>query len=213
MINGISKLSDLSEVRKQEFRQTGVSSFDGIVGGLVRGGICELSGSDGAGKRGLALKMAAVSTDRGGLCAIVDGTNGFDPISAHGSGLTLSKTIWVRCGGDLTKSIMSTEYLVQSRLFDIIWLDLGCFEERELAMLPSSYWYRFKVGLQGSPTALVVTVTEPRVRSAAQQTFRLEKKCASWIGEGNFKILESVESIIECVRPFPTSVPISFSSS
>lgn len=213
MINGVSKLSDLSEVRKQEFQQTGVSSFDGIVGGLVRGGICELSGPDGSGKRGLAVRMAVASTDRGGLCAIVDGTNGFDPVSAQGGGLALSKTIWVRCGGDLTKSIMSTEYLVQSRLFDMIWLDLGYFDERELAMLPSSYWYRFKVGLQGSPTALVVTVTEPRVRSAAQQTFRLEKKSASWNGEGNFKILESVESVIECVRPFPASVPISFSSS
>jgi len=112
MINGVSRLHELSELRRQEFRQTGVPSFDGMTGGLVRGGICELSGPDGSGKRGLALRMAACSTDRGGLCAVVDGTDGFDPISAQGSGLSLSKTVWVRCGGDLTKSIMSTEYLV-----------------------------------------------------------------------------------------------------
>lgn len=202
----------MSELRKQEFRQIGVPSFDGMTGGLVRGGICELSGPDGSGKRGLALRMAASSTDCGGLCAVVDGTDGFDPISAQGSGLSLSKTVWVRCGGDLTKSIMSTEYLVQSRLFDFIWLDIGGFEEKELAMLPSSYWYRFKVGLQGSPTSLVVTAREPRVRSAAQQTFRLERRRCSWNGEGNFKILECIESMIECVRPFPATVPISFSS-
>jgi hypothetical protein len=212
MINGVSRLHELSELRRQEFRQTGVPSFDGMTGGLVRGGICELSGPDGSGKRGLALRMAACSTDRGGLCAVVDGTDGFDPISAQGSGLSLSKTVWVRCGGDLTKSIMSTEYLVQSRLFDLIWLDLGGFGERELAMLPSSYWYRFKVGLQGSPTSLVVTAGEPRVRSAAQQTFRLERRHSSWDGEGNFKILERIESVVECVRPFPSSVTMSFSS-
>ena len=200
---GVTNLREFAENRRAEKVETGIASFDRMTGGLVKGGICEVSGEDGAGKRGLAVSLLASAAVRNGLCAVVDGTDGFDPVSAEENGAVLEKTLWVRCGGDVTKAIMSAEHLVQSRLFEIVWLDLGGFSEETLNSLPGSYWYKFKVGLQGARTTLVVTAGSPRVRSAAHQSLRLSKEKADWSGAGNFRLAERVESRAECLRPSP----------
>lgn len=207
---GVTNLREFAENRQSEKIPTGIASFDGLTGGLIKGGICEIVGEDGAGKRGLALSLMAVAGARNGLCAMVDGTDSFDPVSAEANGAVLEKTLWVRCGGDITKAIMSAEHLVQSRLFEIIWLDLGCFSDETLSALPGSYWYRFKTGLHGSRTSLVVTLRESRVRSAAHQTVRLSSEKVRWFGRGNFRFAESIASHIECLRPVPGAASIGF---
>lgn len=208
---GVTNLREFAENRRSEKIPTGISSFDRLTGGLIKGGICEIVGEDGAGKRGLALSMMASAGARNGLCAMVDGTDSFDPVSAEANGAVLEKTLWVRCGGDLTKAIMSAEHIVQSRLFELIWLDLGCFPEEALGALPSSYWYRFKTGLHGAGTSLVVTLRESRVRSAAHQTIKLSNERKDWRGVGNFRFAEKMMSLAECVRPMPGSASIAFS--
>lgn len=207
---GVTNLREFAEHRQAEKTVTGIGAFDSLTGGLIKGGICEITGEDGAGKRGLALSLMAAAGARNGLCAMVDGTNGFDPVSAQVNGAVLEKTLWIRCGGDITKAIMSAEHLVQSRLFELIWLDLGCFSEETLNRLPGSYWYRFKVGLQGSRTTLVVTLRESKVRSAAHQTLRLSAESVGWRGKSNFKFIEKMVSGIECLRPTPGSTSMGF---
>ena len=200
---GVAKLRELAENRQPEKVLTGIGVFDALTGGLIRGGICELSGADGAGKRSLAVSLTAAATGRGGVCAVVDGTGGFDPVSAERSGALLEKILWVRCGGDVTKAILSAEYLIQARLFELIWLDLAGFSEDVLATLPSSYWYRFKTGLQGSPGSLLVTLREPRVRSAAHQTLRVTAESVHWHGRADFNLIGRINARLECLRPVP----------
>lgn len=206
---GVVNLREFAENRRAEKAETGISSFDRMAGGLIKGGICEISGEDGSGKRGLATSILAAAAARNGLCAVVDGTDGFDPVSAEENGAVLDKTLWIRCGGDVTKAIMSAEHLVQSRLFEIIWLDLGGFPEETLNSLPGSYWYKFKVGLQGARTTLVVTVGNAKARSAAHQSLRLSMERAEWSGIRNFRLAERVLSSAEVTRPVPGVFDIS----
>ena len=202
---GVVSLREVADNRRREKIPTGVVALDRLAGGLIRGGMCELVGEDGAGKRSIATSLAASATHRGGLCGIVDGTDGFDPVSAQRCGVTLERVLWVRCGGDISKAVLSAEHLVQSGLFEFIWLDLAGFSEHTLASLPSSYWYRFKSGLSGSATSMIVTLTSPRVRSAAHQSFRLSMNGLRWSDAFNFRMPEVLELHLECMRPVPAS--------
>ena len=45
---GVAKLREFAELRQAERVLTGVAPFDRLSGGLIRGGICELTGAEGS---------------------------------------------------------------------------------------------------------------------------------------------------------------------
>jgi len=74
-------------------------------------------------------------TTTGEICAVVDSTDGFDPCTAFLAGVELENILWVRCGGDIEKSFMAADYLVQAKGFGAIWLNLNGLPERGLRMV------------------------------------------------------------------------------
>lgn len=201
IVRGVTKLREFAELRQPERVLTDVSPFDRLTGGLIRGGICELTGSEGSGKRGLVFSILANLTRGNRICAVVDSADSFDPVSAERSGMELDKVLWIKCGGDPKKAVLATDYLIQSGLFGAIWLDLSLCGKDFLDRMPSSYWFRFKVGLKDSPAALIVTLEETRLRSAAHQSVRVVKETSEWEGESGFKVLRGTSVKLEMVKP------------
>ncbi len=130
MINeNVFKLSEFAELQKQEKLATGVAPFDGLTGGLVKGGICEFFGQKGSGKRSVVFAILANMTQENKICAVVDTSNSFDPVSADRCGMCLTKVLWIKCDDDPQKAILATDYLIQSRLFGAVWLDMSLCEK------------------------------------------------------------------------------------
>ncbi len=198
---GVAKLREFAELRQAERVLTGVAPFDRLSGGLIRGGICELTGPAGGGKRGLVFSMIANLTRANNICAVVDASDSFDPPSADKSGVKLNKVLWVKCGGDPKKAVLATDYLIQSGLFGAIWLDLSLADEDFLNRMPSSYWFRFKVGLKDTASVLLVTLEETRLRSASHQSVRVAKESSEWAGEAGFRVMRGADVTLEMKKP------------
>ena len=201
MINeNVVRLSEFAELQKQERIPTGVAPFDELTGGLVRGGICEFFGMKGNGKRSVVFALLVNMTRENKICAVVDTSNSFDPVSAERCGMRLGKVLWIKCDSDPQKAVLATDYLIQSRLFGAVWLDMSLCERSFLDRMPNSYWFRFKVGLKDSASVLLVTLEEARMRSATQQSVFVSKKRNGWEGESCFRVMRDGVINLEVIR-------------
>jgi hypothetical protein len=78
---------------------TGIQSVDALLdGGLPLGAISELAGPECSGRTSLALSFVAGMTREGRVCAWIDVSDAFDPVSAAAAGVELARLLWVRCG-------------------------------------------------------------------------------------------------------------------
>jgi recombination protein RecA len=79
--------------------ETGIESLDNLLqGGLPIGAVSELVGPECSGRTGIALSFVAHLTQASKVCAWIDASNNFDPISAASAGVDLARLLWVRCG-------------------------------------------------------------------------------------------------------------------
>ncbi len=167
-----------------------VLEFAGIA--FARGSLSEISGGAASGKTAIALALLAKLTVAGEVCAVVDSSNGFDPITAAAGGVLLENLLWVRCGGCIEKAFMAADHLVQAKGFGAIWLNLCGLSQQKLRMVPKTYWYRYRTRMKETPTLMVVTGEEPVTGSASQRSFVFEREKAMWSGSGRFKLLRSI---------------------
>jgi hypothetical protein len=78
---------------------TGIEALDEILeGGLPIGAISELVGPECSGRTSMALSFLARMTQTSKVCAWIDVSNAFDPLSASAAGVDLARLLWVRCG-------------------------------------------------------------------------------------------------------------------
>src|SRR5580658_3018172 len=78
---------------------TGIREIDALLqGGLPVGAVSEVVGPECSGRTSLALSFLAKSTQAGKVCAWIDVSNTFDPLSAAAIGVDLARLLWVRCG-------------------------------------------------------------------------------------------------------------------
>jgi recombination protein RecA len=78
---------------------TGIEALDDVLrGGLPIGAVSELVGPECSGRVSLALSFLARITQSGKVCAWIDVSNTFDPLSAASIGVDLARLLWVRCG-------------------------------------------------------------------------------------------------------------------
>ncbi|MEP6788382.1 MAG: hypothetical protein ABJB40_08125 [Acidobacteriota bacterium] len=156
---------------------------------FARGSVIEIAGGASSGKTSLSLTLLAKLTAAGEVCAVVDSANSFDPCSASLAGVRIENLLWVRCGGNLEKAFMSADHLVQAKGFGAIWLDLNGLSQRELRMVPKTYWYRYRTRIKDTPTLFLVTAAEHVTGSASQQALVFSRERAGWSGTGRFKLL------------------------
>lgn len=181
----VKTLSHLQE--EQRYSDEVVLEHVGLV--LTRGTVVEIFGHVSSGKTSIALNLLTLLTNAGELCAVVDSGDGFDPCSAFLAGVKQENLLWVRCGGDIEKAFMSTDYLVQAKGFGAIWLNLSALAEHKLRLVPKTYWYRYRTRIKETPTILLATSTESVSGSASQQSFALLRENCIWSGRGRFKLL------------------------
>lgn len=78
---------------------TGIDPLDLVLqGGVAVGAISELVGPECSGRTSIALSFLARVTQAGKVCAWIDVSNAFDPVSAAAAGVDLARLLWVRCG-------------------------------------------------------------------------------------------------------------------
>ena len=172
------------EKRRWECVPSGIPALDAAIGGLPRGAIVEILGAPSSGRTSLALSMLAAMVQRGEVCALVDGTDAFDPESGAAAGIDMRRLLWVRCR-NLDPVLRSTDLLLQGGGFGAIALDLSDLPQQAVRGVPLAVWFRFQRVLQNTPTVLLLISRESVAKSAAAVVLRANLRKAAWKG-GSF---------------------------
>jgi recombination protein RecA len=104
-LSALPKLASVRPASRLEIRPTpemvssGIGEIDALTGGLPRGCITEVCGSASSGRTSMLLATLAAATRRQEVCALVDASDAFDPLSGDAAGVVFEKMLWVRCGG------------------------------------------------------------------------------------------------------------------
>lgn len=192
----ITSLLNLSE-RRRSVESIRLKAY-GID--IPRGSIIEAFGKPSSGKTSFSSSIVSHLTNSGEFCAMVDTRNGFDPVSASVAESALDSILWVKCGGDVRKAIMSADYLVQARSFGIVWLNLSTTSVSDLRLIPKSYWYRYRTCLKNTPTILLVTCCSPIVGPASQLSIKFDRSGVNWEGSTSSKLPRHISTDISICK-------------
>jgi recA bacterial DNA recombination protein len=101
-ISALPKLAGVTPASRLEVRpapamvSSGIPAMDAFTGGLPRGCLTEICGPASSGRTSVLVAALAAFTERAEVCALVDTTDAFNPISA--AGVNFERLLWVRCG-------------------------------------------------------------------------------------------------------------------
>lgn len=180
-------------------RDTGISFL--TTARPLPGAITEIFGDRSSGRTSLALAEAAGATQEGQVCAWVDASDALDVDSAARAGVVLENLIWVRCGGNLRSAMKAADLLLHGGGFGIVALDLADAAPAELRRIPLSYWYRFRLAIEHTQTALVVLTAEPQARNTSALTLEMRQDEAVWSGTStDFQLLRALRFEMNCRR-------------
>ena len=183
LVKPLSQLRDEREISR-------VSSVEVAGLQLIRGSLTEIIGGTSSGKTSHTIAVLSKLTQEGEICALIDTSDSFDPVSAHTSGVILENLLWIKCGGDIENAMKSADLLVQGKGFGAVWINFGNVKTGQLSYVPNSFWYRFRTLVKGSPTLLIVTTRESLLGSSAQQSYQLTQNKSVWSGAGKFKLIK-----------------------
>jgi hypothetical protein len=163
---------------------TGISPVDSLTGGIPMNALTEICG---AGKTSVLVSLLAHAT-RERHCALVDGSDNFDPLTAEAAGADLFHLLWVRCGKNkqklrpLEQAFKVADMLLHSSGFGLIAVDLSGIPERQVRNVPISTWFRFSRVVENQPTALVFMGQRPHATSCAALVLKLAARPATFYG-------------------------------
>lgn len=177
----------------REYLATGIAALDALTGGFPRGAISEILGPESSGRTTLLHSLLAASTTQSEICAYVDTDDSFDPVSAAAAGVALSQLVWIRCGHNAGHALRAADFLLHAGGFGVIVLDLCHVPPRIWNRIPISYWYRFRLAIENTPTILALAEKEPIAKSCAALMLDLERKKTIWTGAPGFSLLRGVE--------------------
>ncbi|MGC8669408.1 MAG: recombinase RecA [Chthonomonadales bacterium] len=92
------------------------------VGGIPRGRITEIYGTESSGKTTIALQVIAEAQKRGGICAFVDAEHALDPDYAANLGVNVDQ-LYVSQPGTGEEALEIMDALVRSSAVDVVVLD------------------------------------------------------------------------------------------
>jgi hypothetical protein len=183
----------LRATKLRETLATGLPSLDAIIDGFPRGAISEIIGPDSSGRTTLVHSLLAASTSNLEICAYVDTSNSFDPVSAAAAGVALSQLVWIRCGSNASHALKAADYLLHAGGFGAVIVDLCHIAPRDTNRIPISYWYRFRLALENTPTILALVEKQPLAKSCASLMLEMKRKKTAWTGAPGFQLLREVE--------------------
>src|SRR5260370_42192138 len=126
--------------------------LDGLLDAFPEGRLSEIVGPRSSGGGSLLLALLARAASRGGLVALVDCADAFDPETAARAGLDLRTLLWVRCGGLLSRAWSAADLLARCPGFAVVALDVGAAE----GAAPPSFGVRLQRAAAGDPPVVVV---------------------------------------------------------
>jgi len=94
-----------------EMVSSGVREIDALTGGLPRGCLTEVCGSQSSGRTSLLFATLAAATKRQEACALVDVNDVFDPMLAAAAEVEFEQLLWVRCGSPVENAQTSARTL------------------------------------------------------------------------------------------------------
>jgi hypothetical protein len=97
-LSGVTRASLLEVQPTPEMVSSGIREIDALTGGLPRGCLTEICGPASSGRTSVLLAALAAATRRQEICALVDASDAFDPLSGTAAGVDFEKMLWVRCG-------------------------------------------------------------------------------------------------------------------
>jgi hypothetical protein len=180
------------EARPREYLETG-TALDALTQGFPRGAISEITGPDSSGRTAVAHAVLAAATTKLEICAYVDASDSFDPCSGAATGIALDRLIWVRCGGNVEHAMKAADNLLHAGGFGVVVLDLCHVSERVARRIPLSYWYRFRLAIENTPSILLLVEREPLAKSCAALMLDMKRARAMWTGAPGFRLLRGME--------------------
>jgi hypothetical protein len=159
---------------------TGIPTVDAAIGGLPRGAITEIFGAPSSGRTSFMLSVLAHAAAHKEVCALIDTSDVFDPITAADVQLDLEQLLWIRCAANVEYAFKATDLLLQGGGFGLVLLDLGDVAGKDARRIISSWWYRFRRTVEKTPTVLVVIAADSCVRSCASLALELSRETDAW---------------------------------
>jgi hypothetical protein len=149
----------------------GIAELDALTGGLPRGALTEICGLPSSGRSSLMLAALAEATRRQEICALVDTTDSFDPLSAAGAGVDLDRVLWIRLRSArlraLEQALKVTDLLLQGSGFGLVAIDLADMPAELTRRIPLASWFRFRRAVEHTSTVLLVIEQEPHAKTCA----------------------------------------------
>ncbi len=121
----------------------------------------------------MLLSILATATDRGEVCALVDGNDAFSPESGKIAGIDLARLLWVRCR-NLDQTLKVTDLLLQSGGFGVVAIDLSDLPASPIRAVPHSTWFRFQRSIEKTPTMLTIVSQDSVAKTCAALAVRAE---------------------------------------
>jgi hypothetical protein len=179
---------------------TGLAPLDALLdGGFPHGQLAELIGPRTSGRTRVLLGALASATARGGWAALVDGTDGLDPVSAETLGVSLDRLLWIRCGGRLAAAWRAADALVHGGGFELVAVDLGDLPPWALARTPPAVFVRLQRAVERRPTGLVVASPRRVAGSLAAVAVALVPRAVRW-APGGSGLLAGLETEARLIR-------------
>ncbi len=211
-LSAIPKLAGVTAASRLEVRPTpqmvssGVREIDRLTGGLPRGCLTEVCGPASSGRTSILLAALAAATQRQEVCALVDVSDAFHPLSAAAAGVNFERLLWVRCGMRLPKpgspqrhpstslragsdiekneksekpveqALRVTDLLLQSGGFGLVMIDLGNTPLKMARRIPLTSWFRFQRAVEHTATVLFVITREPCAQTCASVLLKVSGK-------------------------------------
>ena len=171
--------------------------LQGLLPGLPEGAITEISGVRSSGRTTLFHAALAAATAAGELCAVVDGSDSFDPASAAEAGVRLERLLWVQCHHDVRDTLKATDLILHGGGFRLLVLDLCDLPAAELRRVPPAWWHRLRLSVENTTGVLLVASEAPVMRQAAAVQLELSGAQADWPGT----LLDGVDLRVRLRKP------------
>jgi len=191
ILSKVTSASRLAVRPAPETVSSGIAEIDLLTGGLPRGCLTEIFGPRSSGRTTLLLASLVAATRRGEFCALVDGSDAFDPQSAAAAGVDFDRLLWVRCGENLPQRpsvadkkktsfescleqlLRATDLLLESGGFGVIVLDLCDLPPEITRRIPLTTWFRFRRAVEHTPTVLLAFERQSSAGSCSTLQMRL----------------------------------------
>ena len=203
-LSAMPKLAGVTSASRLEVRPipqmvpSGVREIDTLTGGLPRGCLTEVCGPASSGRTSVWLAALAAATQRQEVCALIDISDAFNPLSAAAAGVDFERLLWIRCGMRLQKSgspqrhrdpekkgkiekpveqaLRVTDLLLQSGGFGLVIIDLGDTPLQMARRIPLTSWFRFQRAVEHTGTVLFVISQVPCAQTCASLLLKVSGK-------------------------------------